>query len=107
MTENISETMKAIRKDFEHIDQDEYAEMLSDTINEGFYHTVFIGVTDIMMCFEKYMMETTHRFPFMNEDEKQRVLINTIKEHLVPSSPLENIQKTIVPLNAVKNPSIP
>jgi len=86
MRENLSETFLEIRKDFDEIDEDEYSDMITDTINEGIYHPVFIAITDIMMCFEKYMMETTHLFPFMSEAEREEVLIKAVKDHLVPSS---------------------
>lgn len=107
MSGNLSLVFQEIRKDFDEIHEDEYSEMLDDVINTGIYRPILESVTDIMMCFEKYMIENNHSFVFMNAAEKEVALINTIKEHLMPSSPLENIQKTIIPFNAVKNPSIP
>lgn len=107
MRSNISQVFQEIRKDFDEIHEDEYCEMLDDVINAEIYRPILVSITDIMMCFEKYMIENNYCFVFMNAAEKEVALINTIKEHLIPSLPLENIQKTIIPLNAVKNPSIP
>lgn len=107
MRSNISLVFQEIRKDFDEIHEDEYCEMLDDVINAEMYRPILVSVTDIMMCFEKYMIENNHCFVFMNAAEKEVALINTIKEHLIPSPTLENIQKTIIPFNAVKNLSIP
>lgn len=107
MRDNLSQVFQEIRKDFDEIHEDEYCEMLDDVINTGIYQPVLVSVTDIMMCFEKYMIENNHSFAFMNEAEKEAALIKTIKEHLIQSPPLENIDKTIVPLNSVKSFSVP
>ncbi|PHR53608.1 MAG: hypothetical protein COA44_15200 [Arcobacter sp.] len=84
MRDHLSETFKEIMKDFNGIDEDEHCELLDEVINTGIYQPIMVSITDIMMCFEKHMIETNHRFVFMNDEERQEALIQTIKEHLIP-----------------------